>query len=249
MRIDGGSHMESNASATTESSPDLNKAIVRRMVQILITILIQAAVLFLSSGRPTWWEAWAYIAVYLVGITINAIFLLRRSPETIAERGQIRENWKVWDKVIGGLFGVLYFFGILLTAGFDERWGWTGAMPLGSQIAGFVVFGMGSALFSWAMITNAYFSTAVRIQYERGHAVCSSGPYRYLRHPGYLGATLQSLAMPFMFGSLWTLIPAVLAAILLVIRTALEDRTLQGELDGYQDYAQEVRFRLLPGLW
>jgi protein-S-isoprenylcysteine O-methyltransferase Ste14 len=99
------------------------------------------------------------------------------------------------------------------------------------------------------MISNAYFSTAVRIQTDRDHQVCTTGPYRIVRHPGYVGVSLQSLALPLMFSSLWTILPAVTAVILLVIRTAKEDETLQNELDGYQDYAQNVRCRLVPGVW
>ena len=122
-------------------------------------------------------------------------------------------------------------------------------MALNLQIAAFAVYALGSGLFSWAMITNAYFSTAVRIQDDRGHQVCTTGPYRFVRHPGYVGASLQSLVMPLMFGSLWALIPGALAVLMLVIRTTLEDQTLHEELDGYREYAQKTRYRLLPGTW
>jgi len=108
---------------------------------------------------------------------------------------------------------------------------------------------VGLGLTSWAMIANAYFSTAVRIQSERGHTVCSRGPYRFVRHPGYVGFILQSLSAPFLLGSIWALIPGILAAVLMVIRTALEDRTLQAELPGYPEYVQNVRYRLVPGIW
>ena len=99
------------------------------------------------------------------------------------------------------------------------------------------------------MITNAFFSTAVRIQTDRGHTVCRTGPYRLIRHPGYLGTVLQSIAIPILLGSSWALIPGVAAVALMVIRTTIEDRTLQAELAGYHDYAQEVRYRLVPRLW
>jgi len=151
--------------------------------------------------------------------------------------------------LVGIVFAIFYFVGILLVAGLDKRFGWTGLFPLAIEIVAFVLYALGSALFSWAMISNAYFSTAVRIQEERGHAVCSTGPYRFVRHPGYVGGMLQSLVAPLMFGSLWVLIPGVLAALSLAIRTALEDRTLQNELGGYREYAQRVRYRLLPGIW
>jgi protein-S-isoprenylcysteine O-methyltransferase Ste14 len=111
------------------------------------------------------------------------------------------------------------------------------------------VLAVGYGLAAWAMDANAYFSTVVRIQSERGHTVCRSGPYRFVRHPGYVGYTLQALGMPFLLGSLWALLPALVMAVAMVIRTVLEDRTLQAELPGYREYAQEVRYRLVPGIW
>jgi len=99
------------------------------------------------------------------------------------------------------------------------------------------------------MITNVYFSTVVRIQSDRGHTVCRSGPYRFVRHPGYAGAILQSLGIPFLLGTFWALIPGLIAAALMVIRTALEDRLLQAELPGYLDFVRDVRYRLMPGVW
>ena len=228
--------------------PDVKAGIRKRMVQVFITIAFQAVVLFVSAGRINWWEAWVYIGIYLVGIAINATLMLRYSPETIAERAESR-GMKDWDRIIGGLWAVLYFIVMLLVAGLDARFGWTGQVALAIQIAAIVAFVLGGALFSWAMVSNAYFSTVVRIQEERGHTVCTTGPYRFVRHPGYVGAIIQSLTLPLMLGSLWALIPGVLAALLIVTRTALEDRMLQAELDAYKGYAQRVRYRLLPGVW
>ena len=108
---------------------------------------------------------------------------------------------------------------------------------------------LGFGFGSWALVSNAFFATTVRIQDERGHTVVSDGPYQYVRHPGYAGWGLSWVVTPLMLGSLWALIPAGLGAIALVVRTALEDRMLKEELDGYQDYAQRVRYRLLPGVW
>lgn len=237
--------------AHKQQNNDLKAGIIRRMVQVLITILIQAVVLFLSAGTLRWWEAWAYVGIYLAGVAVNAVFMLRSNPETIVERGgaAASTNWKEWDKIIGIVFAVLYFIGILVAAGLDERLGWTGQIGLATQIAAFVAYVLGGAMFSWAMISNAYFSTAVRIQDDRGHTVCNTGPYRFVRHPGYVGIILQSLVAPLMFGSLWALLAGALAALSLIIRTALEDRMLQEELDGYREYAERIRYRLLPRVW
>ncbi len=234
-----------------QQSNDLKAGIIRRMVQVLVTILIQAIVLFLSAGTLRWVEAWAYIGIYLAGVAVNSILMLRLNPETIVERGRATAaaNWKDWDKVVATACAIFYLIGILMVAGLDENFSWTGHIPPAVQIAAFVAYALGSAMFSWAMISNAYFSTAVRIQDDRGHTVCTTGPYRLVRHPGYVGAILQSLVAPLMFGSLWALIPGALAALLLVIRTVLEDRTLCEELPGYVEYAQQTRYRLLPGVW
>ena len=235
---------------TATNNQDLKAGIVRRFVQIFVSMLIQALVLFGAAGTLRWSAAWAFFGLSLAGIAVNAFFM-RHKPEIIVERGRgtASGNWKDWDKVVGIVFGVFYFIGILLVAGLDGRFGWTTTLTSGWQIAGVAGFVLGNGLFSWAMITNAYFSTAVRIQTDRGHQVCSSGPYRFVRHPGYVGASLQSLAMPLLLGSWWALIAGGTAVLLLIIRTALEDKTLQEELAGYPEYAQKVRYRLLPGIW
>jgi protein-S-isoprenylcysteine O-methyltransferase Ste14 len=233
-------------------APDVKAGIVKRAVQVFFLIAFQAAMLFLSSGRLDWLWAWVYVGFYLAAALINATFMLRYSPETIARRAEAT-GMKDWDKVVGGLFGVMYFVIILLIAGLDVRFGWTlragTQIALALQIAAVVAFAAGYALFSWGMISNAHFATVVRVQGDRGHAVCNTGPYRFVRHPGYIGGMIQSLALPLMLGSLWAFIPGGLAALLLVIRTALEDKTLLKELDGYEEYAQQVRYRLLPGVW
>ena len=236
------------ATATNTRDDELRAGLLKRVRQIVFTILVQGGVLFLASGRLDWGGAWIYLGIYVLIIVMNAYFM-RNNPATIAERAEAGENWKTWDKVVGGIFGVMYFIGILLVAGLDLRFGWTAVLPAWLQwVGGFLFFG-GGALFSWAMITNAFFSTVVRIQEERGHAVCSDGPYRIVRHPGYTGAIVQSLCGPLLLGSLWALIPGALAALAMLVRTALEDRTLQEELPDYKAFTKEVRYRLLPGIW
>jgi protein-S-isoprenylcysteine O-methyltransferase Ste14 len=136
-----------------------------------------------------------------------------------------------------------------IVAGLDQRHGWTGSFPLAAQIAALMVCVLGYALVVWATASNAFFSQIVRIQFERGHTVATGGPYHYVRHPAYVGAILYELAVPILLASWWALIVSGLNAILLILRTALEDRTLQAELTGYDEYARQVRYRLLPGIW
>lgn len=222
-----------------------SRAVLKRMLQVVITYLILAAILFVTSGRLNWLWAWAYLGVGLGILVINTVIL---PAELIAERGQPGDNVKRWDRVLATLAGIPTL-AVPIVAGLDERFGWSPQLVPAIHLVGLTFFALGQGLFSWAMASNKYFSTAVRIQKDRGHTVATSGPYRFIRHPGYTGYSVSFLGTALALGSLWAIIPAVLIACLLVVRTALEDRTLQDELPGYKDYAQRVRYRLLPGIW
>ena len=232
----------------TENHPNVVAGIVTRFGQVVILLGVQAAILFLAAGRLNWTWAWVFLGIYLVSVSINSAFMLRTSPETVAERGRPKEM-KDWDKVVGGLWSLAQFLVLPLVSALDVRFGWTREISAAWHIAGAVVFAVGLGLFGWAMITNAYFSTAVRIQSDRGQTVCRNGPYRFVRHPGYAGTLVQSLGIPFLLGSLWALIPGITAAALIIIRTSLEDSMLQAELPGYRDFVQEVHYRIIPGIW
>jgi len=207
-----------------------------------------AAMLFLPAGRLDWVMGWVLVGIMFLWANTTALVLILRNPELIAERIGPKKGAKPWDTVLLSIIG-LVTIARCIVAGLDQRFGWTTGISLPLQIAMLAVAVLGYALVVWATAANPFFSQAVRIQKERGHTVATGGPYRYVRHPGYVGAIIQSLGAPPMFGSLWTLIPGGLAALLMVIRTALEDRTLHEELDGYREYAQRVRYRLLPGVW
>ena len=227
--------------------PDVKARVMQRVVQVVLVTAFQAAILFVSAGALDWGWAWAFLGLYAGGILINGAFLLRYNPQTVAERASA-EGMRDWDKVVGGLFGIVYFIAIPLLAGLDRRFDWS-AMGLAGHAAGIVLFLPGFALFSWSMVANAHFSTVVRIGQEGQHAVCDRGPYAHVRHPGYVGAVLQSLGVPLILGSWWALPAGAAAALLLVVRTALEDRALRQDLAGYRTYAERVRYRLVPGVW
>jgi protein-S-isoprenylcysteine O-methyltransferase Ste14 len=226
----------------------MTPAIRKRLVQISFLVLIQAVLLFLSVWKWDWWNAWAYLGEYLAFLAFNAAVLLRGHKELVEERSQIGEGAKGWDKVIGIITGV-GGFAILILAGLDERFGWPGGIRIEVQIAAFVLLGLSYPLFTWAMVSNKFFSTIVRIQKDRGHTVQTGGPYRFVRHPGYASLLVSYLSLPIALGSPWAIIPAIMLVINLFVRTALEDRMLQNELEGYKDYAAHVRYRLLPGIW
>ncbi len=231
-----------------EGKSTLIAGILKRVRTVAIFFVLIALILFLSAGKLDWVWAWVFLGISIVSVSINAPIMLRTSPETIAERGESPET-KGWDKVVSGFWGLMMYIAIPLAAGLDVRFNWSGGIHIAWHISGAAALAAGLGLTSWAMIANAFFSTAVRIQSERGHTVCRSGPYRFVRHPGYVGFILQSLGLPVLLGSWWALIPGVVAALLMSLRTSLEDRTLQAELPGYLDYIQEVRYRLVPGVW
>jgi protein-S-isoprenylcysteine O-methyltransferase Ste14 len=226
----------------------MSPAIRKRLLQIGFLVLVQAVLLFASAWKWNWWNAWAYLALYLVFLAFNAFVLLGKHSELVEERSKIGEGAKGWDKIIGLITGVGGFF-ILIIAGLDERFGWAGSITVWIQIAAFVLMGLSYPLFTWAMVSNRFFSTIVRIQKERGHSVQTGGPYRFIRHPGYASLLVSYITIPIALGSLWACLPMAMLVINLLIRTTLEDRTLQNELDGYKEYATLVRYRLIPGIW
>lgn len=238
---------------TSESSQskeklNLSKDIIARVRQILIMFIIMGLELFLGSGRLNWTWAWVFLGLGLLSVSINAIFMLRYSPETVAERGRPKEV-KAWDKWIGGGWLIGQYFLVPVLAALDMRFGWTGELAILWHVLGALLYALSLGLAGWAMISNAYFSTAVRIQDDRGQQVCTTGPYHYVRHPGYVGFFFQALSVPILLGSLWALLFAIPAGVLMIIRTSIEDRMLQEKLAGYKEYAWEVKYRLLPGVW
>ncbi|MFO0588146.1 MAG: isoprenylcysteine carboxylmethyltransferase family protein [Polyangiaceae bacterium] len=234
------------SNSPSEQSGDA-RGVLRRALQLLASGAILAASMFVPAGTLSWWQAWAFLGIYFGAILVNALFVLRADSGLIAERGRTAENTKSWDRVITGVLTLLTI-ALLATGGLDKRFGWS-HVSLPVSVFGLALIVFGEAIVGWAMSANRYFSRVVRIQNDRGHQVCSSGPYHHVRHPGYTGMILYSIAMSFGLGSWCALGPALLVAITFVVRTVLEDRTLQAELPGYREYASRVRYRLVPGVW
>ncbi len=224
------------------------KLIVRYAIRETLGLVVMAAALFWSAGQIDWWPGWVVLAVMAGWITATAIIILRFNPDLLAERLGPRKGAKPWDTAIMSILGLTQLVRYIV-AGLDQRYGWTGGFPFAAQIAAFSICVLGYALVVWATASNTFFSQIVRIQIERGHSVAAGGPYQYVRHPAYLGAILYELAVPVLLASWWALIASGLSVILLILRTALEDRTVQAELTGYVDYSHQVRYRLLPGIW
>jgi protein-S-isoprenylcysteine O-methyltransferase Ste14 len=186
------------------------------------------------GGDFRWWQAWVYSLLVVVAGVGGRILAERRHPGLLAERQNLEsfKDAKAWDKVLAPLMALSVGFPLVIVAGLDHRFGWSPVFQLWLIVLGIFLISLGYALAVWALVENRFFSGVVRIQTDRGHVVCDSGPYRIVRHPGYAGNILSLLGIVLAFSSLWTLIPAAVALVIAVIRTALEDRTLQEELPG-----------------
>jgi protein-S-isoprenylcysteine O-methyltransferase Ste14 len=222
----------------------------RAIVQLTLAILVAPLMPMIISGDWGWPEAWAYAALSMLGFIISRVLAARRHPDLLAERARFlsAQDTKPFDKILApalALSGVM----ILAVAGLDRAYGWTPAFPLWVKLSALAVILLGYVLSSWALMENRFFSGTVRIQTERGHRVVNSGPYHWIRHPGYAGGLLAYLLTPALLDSMRAFIPAFIVLVVLVLRTALEDRTLQAELAGYAGYARQTRYRLFPGLW
>lgn len=217
-------------------------------VRSYIGVLVFAVPIFLGAGRLLYWQGLLYVGVALAGTTLNHV-LVREDTDTTVDRAARANEGEAWDKrILGAIFLVsVVTFAI---AGLDSgRLGWSGPVPSWVAAAGVVLMLIGQGVFAVAKRENAFFSSTVRIQTDRGHRVCDTGPYRFVRHPGYLGLLLAQLAFPLVLESWWAFVPASVGVILLVVRTHLEDRFLAKELQGYTEFAARTRWRLLPGVF
>jgi len=223
----------------------------RQWIGLIVVYLSIPLVLFVCAGDIGWWQAWVFSLLFVAAGLGGRFLAERRHPGLLAERQNIDniQTVKAWDKVLAPLMALSISLPLVIVAGLDHRFGWSPAFPLWLILLGFFLIAFGYAFAVWALVENRFFSSVVRIQTDRGHVVCDSGPYRIVRHPGYAGNILPLLGIVLALSSLWTLIPAAVALVIAVIRTALEDRTLQEELPGYKEYARRVRYRLFPGIY
>lgn len=219
-----------------------------RILQLLVLVIIQGALLFASAGSLRWTAGWWYIILYVLMLLLASFLMIPSRREVVEERSKGAKGGKKWDRWLTQLM-IIPSLGLLVLTGLDQRWNWTEPLPLWLRLSGVVIFILGYALVLWAMYTNKYFSQVVRIQSERGHVAVTDGPYRIIRHPGYLGMTTSVVGAVFVLDSLYGLACFLLYLVLIITRTSLEDRTLQAELPGYAEYAIHTRYRLFPGVW
>ncbi len=247
-KLDTESVMSHELSNRGEPEERLTVDVFRRgMLSLGCFLLLLAVVMFVPAGIG-WTKGWIYLAVFIIETAVAIPYVWRKNPAIFAARSRIHKGIKPWDKVL------MFFLFLSLVAVFpvaaldDGRFHWS-SVPTWLVVLGYIPFSIGFALSAWAEAVNKFAELGVRIQTERGHQVVDTGPYAIVRHPMYLSAFLLFFGTALALGSFWALIPALFVALVLVARTALEDRTLQSELEGYKEYASRVRYRLIPGVW
>jgi protein-S-isoprenylcysteine O-methyltransferase Ste14 len=223
----------------------------RQWIRLAAVYLFIPLILLISGGDFGWWQAWIFAALIFIAGVAGRVWAERRNPGLMAERDQVDKSpgVKSWDRLLAPLMAQSLSFPLVIVVGLDHRYQWSAEFSTAGNITGLVLIACGYAFAAWALVENRFFSGMVRIQADRGHAVCDRGPYRIVRHPGYAGNMLALPGIVLGLGSVWTLIPAAVALVILLIRTSLEDRTLQEELPGYRDYTRRVRYRLIPGIY
>jgi protein-S-isoprenylcysteine O-methyltransferase Ste14 len=230
------------------TTPSVSRALRIWAAKQAIGNLLVVAITCLAAGRLDWLGGWALAGFMVANLAVGAAILVPRRPELLAERAGLQKGTKGWDIPLALLvaYGPLF---LAIVAGLDVRYGWAAPLPPLRLVAAAALAVPGDALVFWAMLSNPFFSGTIRIQEERGHTVASSGPYRFIRHPGYAGAIAVNVGVALALGSRWGLAPLGVFFAAILTRTALEDRTLRRELAGYEQYSRQTRFRLVPGLW
>jgi protein-S-isoprenylcysteine O-methyltransferase Ste14 len=222
----------------------------RVIFQLLLVLVVFPMLPMIISGHWNWWEAWTYVLVSVLGFIASRVLAARSHPDILDERARsmVMKDAKSWDRILAPMLAIGSIF-ILAVAGVDQLFGWTSPFSPAIKILSLLMILFGYFLGSWALIENRFFSGVVRIQNDRDHHVVTTGPYRFVRHPGYVGTAWAYLAIPLLLDSVWAFIPTALLMIVLVVRTSLEDKTLQAELPGYQEYTKKTKYRLIPGIW
>jgi protein-S-isoprenylcysteine O-methyltransferase Ste14 len=221
----------------------------RRVILILVGLpLFFVLFMFLPAGTWAWTKGWLFILALLGIVAVVGLYLWRVNPEVLIARSRTHEGTKRWDRILLCFFFPTIWAIVPVAALDDGRFQWS-SLPWWVCAVGYATLLVGVGITTWAEAVNKFFEPTVRIQTDRGHAVIDTGPYSLVRHPGYLGGFFTAMGMALSLGSLWALIPAGLASLLLILRTQWEDQTLQAELPGYKEYTQQVRYRLIPGVW
>jgi protein-S-isoprenylcysteine O-methyltransferase Ste14 len=221
--------------------------LLRHYRQLLVFVFLQAVVLFLAAGRINFGEGWAFLGQYMDLIILNSALFLPNDQVLIAESSRALAKTKGWDRTLLILYGA-FGISVLAVAGLDRRLGWSSETVWTIKALGWFVMVAAYLLFTWTLASTK-FSSVQGGHFERGYGMDVQGPYRYVRHPGYIAIIVYALAAPVMFNAWTAYIPAGFLTAVIVARTLLEDHLLLRQQAGYAFYAHLVRYRLLPGVW
>ncbi len=224
---------------------------IRALVGTALAPIIKGGLLFAAAGTFALPRGWYFVILCFVGTFSQTALLAAVNPELVNRRGQrkMRRDIEGWDRRILGIYALTALCVTPLIIGLDVgRYRWS-SLGTWSTIVGTTLFALGTVCIGWAMLVNTHFEVTVRIQRDRGHKVVTTGPYAFIRHPGYVGGSLWVLSAPLLVGSAFGLIPAVIATAALAVRARREDTLLHHELPGYADYAAKVRYRFIPHIW
>ncbi|WP_200943820.1 MULTISPECIES: isoprenylcysteine carboxylmethyltransferase family protein [unclassified Rhizobium] len=206
------------------------------------------ALIFLPIGRLDWTPGWIFIGFLAAAFGVSALILKRVNPIIYRARSRFQPGTERWDRMLLLLMLPAMVAEVPLATLDAGRMAWS-SVPSAIVVLGYGLLAAGIAVTTWAQAVNRFFEPGVRLQRERGQHVVTSGPYAFVRHPGYSGALMLSAGITLALGSWWALLPAAAAGAILVLRTRWEDALLHSGLEDYADYARRVRFRLLPGVW
>lgn len=229
----------------------VEKSTIRYKFRLFFSLMVQMFIFFVAAENLDIPRAWFLFLVIAIYYLISFLVIYQKKPEIIRARGgrAFRSDTKKWDVPLLLAYSILGTFGQFIVAGWDLGHIHFWPLGLGYLVLGLVLYIVFAVLITWAMIHNPFFEPSVRLQEDRGQKVVKSGPYRIVRHPGYLAGILMHTGIAMVLGSGLALVYCFIIAFLLVVRTYMEDETLQRELDGYREYTQETRFRLIPGVW
>lgn len=228
---------------------ELNGVTIKAVLGTVIYTSIIAFVFFACAGRTDITGARVFFIINVFYYLLPIGILFKFNPELLIHRMKRGKDSKMWDNILVRALLLTGIHGVVIVAGLDTgRYNWS-YIPAGYALVGYFLYVSSYILTIWAMVVNKYFEPMVRIQKDRDHKVVKDGPYKYIRHPGYLGMFFWLVSVPLILRSVYSFIPAVVAIILLILRTYLEDKTLISELDGYYKYTEEVTCKLLPGIW
>ncbi len=220
------------------------------IVQTIVWFGFMGAIIFVAAGTMDYAGGWLYLGEMVAISVVFGLHMVRVDPGLLRERlkGPVQKDQPLADKLVLIPVLLLMFGGMSFMAADAARWRWS-IMPPSVQWAGFGLLLAAIFFMYWTMRTNSFAAPVVKIQKDRGQAVITTGPYAFVRHPLYFGAIFYIAGTSLVLGSWWGLATVPILALLLGIRIGIEEKVLRMGLEGYDDYARQVRWRLIPLIW